>query len=342
MPKRITTMPAPRFQWMTPWNRLGPCLQPGGVPLTPLEIVGDPCVRVFNGLYHMWFTAAREGGSKMGIAHATSVDGFNWSVEEEGGDTKLVVYAPPTAWDGLGVETNNVILGPDGVYRMYYTGNRTSPNDYKAIGLATSNDLVTWTRRSTPVLTHSLWWEKNPTLPNDPQGVLEPSVIWDGTQYVMWYVGLGGDATRPHTMRIGRATSTNGTTWSKKGVCFQPPMIPGQWDGWLYSHVEVVADPIAGYHMFYHGADALEYVEGLDMQKGRFGHAYSTNGTTWTKDPNNPILVPLEGQTPTAMDAWTIAGPSVLMHDTGAVMWYAGYDQMIGLHSNMLVADWNE
>src|SRR5262245_20772746 len=49
------------------------------------------------------------------------------------------------AFDDLAIWTGSVLRGPDGTWRMYYTGRtRGEPGLVQRIGLATSDDLLTW------------------------------------------------------------------------------------------------------------------------------------------------------------------------------------------------------
>src|SRR5258706_4934639 len=89
---------------------------------------------------------------------------------------------------------------------MWYAGRENAATKNK-IGLATSSNGINWTRdASNPVLL--------PTAGTfDAVGVSGPHVVYDaGTlTYHMWYTGLDASGVS----RIGHATSSNGTTWSK-------------------------------------------------------------------------------------------------------------------------------
>jgi len=125
-----------------------------------------------------------------------------------------VLVASSTGWD------SGEVFGPrvyyDGsVYRMWYTGT-TRLWRYR-IGYATSTDGISWTKSKT-----------NPVLSPGPPGswgsnfTSSPSVIYNGSLYMMWYVG--GQQPQPSefyyytfsgSLGFGLATSRDGITWTK-------------------------------------------------------------------------------------------------------------------------------
>src|SRR6185436_19718535 len=99
----------------------------------------------------------------------------------------------------------SVLRLSDSSWVMYYTV-ADSRNSGPAIGRATSTDGVVWMKTGdSPVLRgeEGEW---------DDMGVLEPSVLFDGTTYQMWYA-VNDLLLRPGM--IGRATSTDGIAWTK-------------------------------------------------------------------------------------------------------------------------------
>lgn len=316
---------------LTNWSKDAVCTRPGGTALVSNNIAADPHIIVLaNGTLAMFFTAVNSE-SKMGIAYATSTNGYEWTVwqhpDENARDSIIDLIIPPTeSFEEGGCETAQVIYGQDGTWRLYYTVDdvvSTNPTviEYK-IALATSSDGApgTWAKQGV-VFSKSLDWEKH-TSASEVQGVLEPSILWDPAleKYVMWYAAIG-QLDGVHAFRIGRAVSTNGTTWTRNPTT--PVLVPGAsgaWDDAAVSHVHVVADPTAGFHMFYHGIKVSDWVEPAEMQKGKIGHAYSAAGMSWTKDSTNPLIEP----TANSADAWTCAGPSVWMTADGITLWYFG------------------
>jgi hypothetical protein len=339
----------PLCRFPGPFKRVGVPVHhaAGGGPLSPLQIVADPSVvRLGPGKLRMWFTNA-DSRNRTGIAQADSADGIAfapWRSQSARDPVMDLAMAPGEGdWDGPGAETAHVLRGPDGLWRMYYTGNRPPVGSVTyAIGLATSPDGERWTRRDRPVLEPLAAWER-PICANaaDPGtcragGVLEPSVLFDPAmgRYRMWYVGLGEPANSFRSFRIGHATSIDGVTWQRTGMPTFALGKRGAWDEMWTSHVNVVADPKAGFHMFYFGSATADYREGIEIQRGAIGHAYSPDGLTWTRNPANPILAPRDG----GVDAWSVGGPTALIEDGKLRLWYFG-SPTGGLASQVILAE---
>ena len=343
----LTATPAPagepQCRFPGPWQRPAPTVRAShGGHLSPLQIAADPSVLHEDGVYKMWFTNADSRG-RTGVAFAQSADGIVWDVWKAAANSDatmdLVLAPPPGGWDAPGIETPHVLRVPGGGYRLYYSGNRTPEGSVTyAIGMAESPDGINWTRRERPVFEPAADWER-PECDGSAcrrGGVLEPSVLYDTatSQYRMWYAGLGLKSGTFRTYRIGHATSPDGIAWTRQA---NPVLDLGRgaaWDSMWTSHVEVVADPKAGFHMFYFGSALKDFTEGAEIQRGSIGHAYSADGLKWQRDPGNPILSPVAGQP----DAWSAGGPSVLAEDGRLRMWYFG-NPAAGLKSNIMRAE---
>ncbi|BCL25816.1 glycoside hydrolase family 68 protein [Streptomyces aurantiacus] len=95
------------------------------------------------------------------IGHATSTNLTDW--QDHG---PVLGPGPAGGFDETAVWTGSVLRGPDGVWRMFYTGARfAGPGDLggntQAIGVATSEDLHTWTRQPGPLTeADGRWYEK--------------------------------------------------------------------------------------------------------------------------------------------------------------------------------------
>jgi len=337
----------PQCRFPGPWIYIADSIRSSaGAHISPLQIAADPSILHDSGRYRMWFTNADSGG-RTGIATAESSDGVTWTTWRKlsGPDRvmDLVLTSEPGAWDAPGIETAHVLKTPEGRYRMYYSGNRSPQGSVTyAIGMAESDDGLRWTRHSGPVLEPLQDWER--PLCSDPQdtrtcvqgGVLEPSVLYDRAAklYRMWYVGLGEKRGSFRTYRIGYAKSPDGISWERNPEPVFELGGRGQWDEMWTSHVNVVADPKAGYHMFYFGSAPKEYKEGVQIQRGAIGHAYSPDGLSWQRNPANPILAPRPGRP----DAWSLGGPAVLAENGKLRMWYSASPES-GLISNIAIAE---
>ncbi len=109
----------------------------------------------------------------------------------------------PGAWDGAFVVPGSVLRIPGGNYRMWYAG---SDGDTWRIGVADSPDGLTWTRVAMVL---------EPDAPGqwDDSDVLDPSVLFDGAMYHLWYTGEDAEGSP----LIGYALSADGVSWVRQG-----------------------------------------------------------------------------------------------------------------------------
>jgi predicted GH43/DUF377 family glycosyl hydrolase len=253
---------------------------------------------LYNGIvYEMWYTGSENSPTPHRIGYANSPDGITWSRSA----SNPVLDIGLAAWDDVSVFCPNVLF--DGLnYHMWYTGSDGSRN---RIGYATSPDGITWMKNAAnPVLdvgSSGSW---------DDLMVRSPTVIHDGAIYHMWFSGHDGS-----TYRIGYATSPDGITWTKySGNPVFDFGSPGSWDD---SHVTFpsVVQTGSAYHMWYSGVDSF----GI----GRIGHARSSDGSNWTRNPANPVI--REGHAGSWDDLH--AYNSCVLYDSGSFsIWYAGSD----------------
>lgn len=230
---------------------------------------------------------------------------IRFSAFTKSGNNPVLQPSASAAWDDGEVFSPSVVYVSS--YKMWYTG--YNPSTGSAIGYATgvtsTPPNVTWTKyASNPVLTKGApgsW---------DDQGVAFPTVIYDGT-YKMWYTGTGSGVRK-----IGYATSTDGITWNKSASNpVLTPGSPGSWDAGQVSN-PTVFKLASTYHMWYSA--------GLTTSGG-IGHATSTDGIVWVKDPANPVI----SAGGTGWDAIVIA-PSVSHDNCLFQMVYTGCKNALG------------
>ncbi len=327
-----------------------PLHTPTGANLNPCDAIGDPFVLhdADRGAYRMWYTSLDSRG-QLGIAQAESSDGIVWEAptDTDRCDTTgahawidLVLGPQPGTWDAQGIETSSVVADPNGGYRMYFSGDvptdpaSTVRSGATKIGVAFSMDGQTWSEYQehgipTPILEAEQAWET----PFEIGGMRlggpgEPSVLWDANEgvYKLWYAGIG--LRDPPNLQswggfIGYATSTDGIHFVRRAEPVLEP-VPGTWEGRLVGQVHVIADPAGGYHMFYMGYSDSDFEcghpDGCAYQHGKIGHAYSEDGVTWQRNPNNPVLRPDPGH----FDGHMVFGPSALIEDGKILLWYFG------------------
>ena len=309
---------------------------------------------VFDGTrYHMWYTG--ENG-RWRIGYATSLDGRIWTpLPSIAFDCGLA-----GTWDQSHVGYLSVVE-TGGELRMWYSGHDGAR---WRIGLASSNDGLSWTRSSNnPVLnigpsgswdsrdvwspvviqqgtTLKMWytgwdggtrrigyafstdgglsWQKhpgNPVLNTGPAGSFDSHhvddhwVVWDGTQYRMWYAGSDGS-----NWRIGLATSPDGIVWTR--YAGNPVLNLGPAGAWDQSHLfwAYVQPGGLGYRMWYTGQSD----GGV-----RLGYAESPNGISWIRATDNPVLDYLR---PNQWGYADLYAPVILQQGSFLRMWYTEWD----------------
>lgn len=251
---------------------------------------------LFNGtIFQMWYEGYGLSGG--GIGYATSPDGINWTKY----GTSAVMSPGPDSWDRNRLTTPHVIF--DGSeYQMWYAG---GDGTRFAMGYATSPDGITWTKHGTSLVFNpdSTGW--------DSYSIYGQSVIYDGSNYQMWYTGNYVRGLNS-SVRIGYATSFDGITWTRQSSY---PVLDvgayGSWDDYYVAYPSVISDG-TGYQMWYVGHGGYTAL---------IGHATSTNGMIWDKDISSPVL--LKGVYGDWDDKF-ISNPSVMYDGTCHYMLYSG------------------
>ena len=252
-------------------------------------------------LYRMWY-GGTDSSHSFRIGYALSEDGARWiryssdPVLEPGGVGE---------WDARSVWDPSVLATATG-YLMWYVGQ--DARGRIGIGLAESVDGIEWTKcPCNPVLSGDAetGWEA--------RGVDQPTVIFDGTAYRMWYRGLAQDSSTPSA--IGYATSTDGRVWEKHA---QNPVLTA--DPELSWERRGVLEPAVLYkdslfEMWYAGI-AEGGIEGI-------GYASSVDGLHWTKHSDNPVLLPRSVET---WESLGVFSPAPVYVEDLVHLWYFGSD----------------
>jgi predicted GH43/DUF377 family glycosyl hydrolase len=235
------------------WTKqLNPVLQPGPSGSWDAGTVFQPCVLFDGTTYHMWY-GGHNGINNRQIGYATSSDGINWDKH-----LSNPVVGPGTSgtWEDQWVDSPDVLL-IDGVYHMWYSG---SDGTTTRIGHAISSNGITWEKDTlNPVLEDGATWVA--------VGVYQPSVLFDGTRYHMWYSGGG-----VFLSSIGYAKSFDGRNWKKEPTLVQgsnPVLEPGpsgSWDDQYVGLCGVIFDDVESiFKMWYSG--------GVGFALGDIGYA---------------------------------------------------------------------
>jgi hypothetical protein len=216
---------------------------------------------------------------------------------------------PRNDWDGYSIYPSSILF--DGTrYHIWYAGHDSV---YCRIGYASSDDGITWIKYDDPATTNPPYSQSDTVMdvgaPDtwDSRWIFAPKVLIKDSTYHMWYAGFNGT-----NVRIGYATSPDGITWMKyEGNPVFDLGTSGNWDDSHISSPCIIYDG-GTYHMWYEGGN------GSNVQ---IGYATSTDGITWTRHPQNPVL---EIGSPGTWDRPMIRHPEVIYYGEAYHMWYSG------------------
>ncbi|MEP6665059.1 MAG: glycoside hydrolase family 130 protein [Nocardioidaceae bacterium] len=172
------------------------------------------------------------------------------------------------SWESASVYNPAAIVKDDQVVLLY----RAHADDIVShVGLAVSNDGISFKRHPEPVL--------SPTEDYEEHGSEDPRVTEIGGTYYMTYTGWGGDS-----VQLCLATSTDLFTWTKHGPLFPDfntflPIGHGSPEPWSKAG-GILPVPIDGRYLMYFGEGSIWY-------------AWSDDLIHWTPGPNDsPIMTP--------------------------------------------------
>ena len=193
-------------------------------------------------------------------------------------------------------------------YKMWYSG---SDDSHSRIGYATSPDGIVWTKYS-----------DNPVLDVGPSGsweevsVSSPDVLFNGTEYKMWYDGVDNPERVGEIRRIGYATSPDGISWTKYE---DNPVVDVSY-GWGWE-----SDRAGKPYVLFDGTEYKMWYSGRRTTTRHYciGYATSPDGISWTKYEGNPVL---EFGQIGSWDDYAVHPDSIIFDGTEYKMWYSGND----------------
>ncbi|MDR3472717.1 MAG: glycoside hydrolase family 68 protein [Devosia sp.] len=167
------------------------------------------------------------------IGHASSTDLAQWV-------SHGTVLGPGAAegFDGTATWTGSVVRGPDGLWRMFYTGSRFLSGDantnIESVGIATSRNLLEWTKLPGPAVSADRrWYETLGTSSWPEEAFRDPWVFADpnGKGWHMLITARANHGDEAGRGVVGHATSGDLTTWH-----LHPPLSEPQQG---FGHLEV-------------------------------------------------------------------------------------------------------
>jgi predicted GH43/DUF377 family glycosyl hydrolase len=182
--------------------------------------------------------------------------------------------------------------------RVYYTGR--SSTGVQTICVAISPDGETFTEFQ-PLFsgnTQYMAWDSM---------VRDPVVLFLGDVWLMYYIG------ELYSGQVGLALSGDGIHWTRWDVPVFGPSNSG-FDSWSIVDCHVVLTDTL-FMMYYTGM-------GGNMSATAIGYAYSGDGGTWTRSPNNPVLKP--GTNSADWDSGYVRSPWLVPTRDKYVLYYLG------------------
>jgi len=134
------------------WNKVGSVLDRGAAGAWDDNLIHHPAVIKHNGIYYMFYAAVQAPSTvKFKIGLATSTDGINWAKEPT---NPVIDVGDVGQFDSTYVRPSNPVrIG--NIWYMWYWGNNGTSH---SIGLATSPDLITWTKQGVILAGASASW----------------------------------------------------------------------------------------------------------------------------------------------------------------------------------------
>lgn len=260
------------------------------------SLVGYPLVWKEGTTWYMLYSGKKAATGKSQIGLATSANGITWT--KSGSN--------PVITNGVSLDTHIMqpgtnIIKESSTYYFYYWGNTTYGLSVNSvIMLATSTDLITWTKSgNNPMLSSggaSPIWDAS---------VLAPTVIKFGSTYYMWYEGATGASFG--FSYVGIATSANKDSgWTK--ISSNPIFSVGEGTAWdnSWSELAIIINFGTEWRMYYGGSQgnaatprcqggfATYAKRGIGANTfivfDDFERAPGAVGGNWTVDAGSPVI----------------------------------------------------
>ena len=254
-----------------------------------------------EGLYHLFYTRRNVNvpldSTENDLGHAVSVDLISW--------TQLDPVLPVRSgkWDNHHVWAPHIVES-DGIFYMFYTGVTHAPGAYhfhQRIGVATSTDLIEWTRYDEPVFSceRAPWAYCSPVNANTAlrDAFVMPDEQAPGEWWMFYSTSLAEDSL---SMIVGIA----GT----------PDIAAGSWNN--VGPLEITGQAVSSsalcesVHMFQH--DGLWFL-------------------MWTTNKSQPLVYATAPHPVAPVWAWTWRGTLSSMLGIDTSPWFASEHMRVGL-----------
>ena len=250
-------------------------------------------------MFRMWYVGSHSGLTAIG--YATSLDGISWTKYPD----PVLVHGPPGSFDSSQLGLGSVVQMNATFFLMWYEGSNHISYLNGAVGLATSQNGINWTK-----------YQGNPVLKStsiDQKVIANPYVLRLKNTFNMWYTGKSASDPSQLT-RILYATSFDGINWVKwPSPVLSPSVDPNMWDSGAVYSASVVYDG-TNFGIWYSGLNQ-SYVN------PRIGFAMAPDGATWTRPTSNLLL---DLGSPGSWDSAGVEQPCVVI-GYGYMLYYDGF-----------------
>lgn len=175
--------------------------------------------------YHLFFLFASKAlrdpearHRRAAVGHAVSTDLISWTRVED-----ALVHSDAPAFDDLAIWTGCTLRHPDGTWFLFYTGTTlVDDRALQSIGIATSEDLVTWDRQGQALTADPRWYEKLDDGQWYDEAFRDPWVYRDGDRWRMLVTARANTGPADDRGVIGTAVSDDLRTWTPEAPLTAP------------------------------------------------------------------------------------------------------------------------
>ena len=232
-----------------------------------------------EGLWHIFYLKAPKSLGNPDLRHENATVGHSTSTDLRNWSHLGTVLQPgaPDSWNDRALWTGTVMLGPDGLFRIFFTGTNKSREGgaIQRIGVATSSDLHNWLQHDLVIEADARFYERV-NLANIGKSVeanewreeawRDPWVFFDERD-AKWHMlitarGLGGKS-------LNRGTAGHASSIDLKNWTVEAPLTGGT----PFGHLEVleVLDTAAGHIVtFCVAASDMDPDSGIPLRTGTY------------------------------------------------------------------------
>ena len=260
------------------------------------RVAAPAVLREGDSRYRLWYRGCRLHGIDHGcaIGHATSTDGLEWTTTAE------PVLTPPEGSDEFDLGWIAVVRVND-KYFMWYSlwPDRFDGRPMSELFLATSADGTRWEDHGRVLVSE------------EPMVAIQPSVVYDGRQFHLWFVDNRLDVKGEEPVKEGgpflrHFTSSDGRTFQEQTEFHLGPLERGR------IRMSVARESDGSYRAFYFGR-----VAGKDDVSTSVGWLVSADGSGWRIASTRPVMASSLGS-----DVEYVSDATAMRTGSGSLAWF--------------------